>query len=341
MYDFKTAHCPFSVPLREINFTGGTLIKDAEHCCLRVLNVENMLVFVRQYNTSHMSLQMTRTMMNEISNLVALDHPNITRLYGIYETSFRINILFEFAACDLFSYSRSNCITEEYASRYIIGPLLSTITYFKAMNIVHKNIKPENMIRFGQNMWKLCSFANSINSQLEWPFNFSGTPDFMPPEVMCGIADESYRSAPEKIDIYAIGKLVFDILVLGVNGYKLSYECRNFIAVCTKQHFWERATCTVLLEHPWIVKYDDKQTAPTLRKSITLGEIELCKFGRTTANLFTPEMSSATLSPENEFCLQGKKKKRSFMSRLSYFSTKYLLYTDPYRRLKSEGLAQP
>ncbi len=76
-----------------------------------------------------------------------LRHPNLIKLYGVFNDDFNIYLFMELG-CDghLFQYMRNHGKIAEDATSYITREMLSGVKYLHRNNIIHRDIKPENIV---------------------------------------------------------------------------------------------------------------------------------------------------------------------------------------------------
>ena len=89
--------------------------------------------------------------------------------------------------------------------------------------IVHRDVKPENIIVVSSGMLRLTDFgfAKALTSQQGRTFTFVGTPEYMAPEILAGRhltpdarAQTGYRCGYGKgVDWWALGTLIFEMLI--------------------------------------------------------------------------------------------------------------------------------
>jgi calcium-dependent protein kinase len=76
-----------------------------------------------------------------------LSHPNIIRVYEIYEDKANFYIVTELCkGGELFEICENRGLLTEKNSAIIIEQLLSAVSYCHALNIVHRDLKPENVL---------------------------------------------------------------------------------------------------------------------------------------------------------------------------------------------------
>ena len=138
---------------------------------------------------------------NEIAILKDLDHPNIVRAIETFEWKGKISIVMELCSGgDLYA---RDPYTEMEAAR-IISSILSAIAYMHSKNVVHRDLKFENVLFVNTSPMsevKLIDFGLSkvyVDKKLT---DMSGTIYTMAPEVLRG-------NHTEKADIWSIGKCV-------------------------------------------------------------------------------------------------------------------------------------
>mmetsp|Transcript_27483 Transcript_27483/g.27137 ORF Transcript_27483/g.27137 Transcript_27483/m.27137 type:complete len:120 (+) Transcript_27483:468-827(+) len=76
-----------------------------------------------------------------------LDHPNILKLFRVYEDCDKVYLVLEYAEGGDLRKRLSECkkYPEEAAIKFI-QKLLRVVDYMKSLNIVHKDIKLENIL---------------------------------------------------------------------------------------------------------------------------------------------------------------------------------------------------
>ena len=158
----------------------------------------------------------------EISILRKSDHPNIIKIYEIYEDEHEINLIMEeCTGGELFDdivnhIDQKNMYTEKEAC-HIFKQLMSAIAYCHSQGIAHRDLKPENILFLNRNIdspIKVIDFGlskifgnyyNKINNKMNTKV---GTAYYVSPEVLAGIYDE-------KCDIWSAGVILY-ILLSGV-----------------------------------------------------------------------------------------------------------------------------
>ncbi|XP_066919152.1 serine/threonine-protein kinase DCLK1-like [Clytia hemisphaerica] len=125
---------------------------------------------------------------NEILILRKISHPNIVKLHEEFETPKEIYLVMELVpGGDLFDAIVDNTRFSEPESAYMVHDLASAILYLHELNIVHRDVKPENLLivnrEDGRKSIKLADFGLSIEVKSPM-FLVCGTPTYVAPEIL-------------------------------------------------------------------------------------------------------------------------------------------------------------
>ena len=83
----------------------------------------------------------------EIDILKNLNHPNILRLYEVYENNSYIYLVTELCdGCELFDEIAQRRFFSEKEAAHVTKQILQSVAYCHANNIAHRDIKPENIL---------------------------------------------------------------------------------------------------------------------------------------------------------------------------------------------------
>jgi calcium-dependent protein kinase len=151
----------------------------------------------------------------EIDLLKATDHPNIVKLYGIFEDNIFLHLIMEECTGGEFFDRLAtrakdlNMYTEKDAGR-IFKQILGAVNYLHAHGVCHRDLKPENILFSTieeDSQLKLIDFGLSkvFNGDDNTMKGTVGTTFYMAPEVITG----KYN---EKCDVWACGVILYIML---------------------------------------------------------------------------------------------------------------------------------
>ena len=217
----------------------------------------------------------------EIDILKISQHPNIIKLYDVYENEHYIYIIMEnCSGGDLLSYFEYHEYElPETKVCEIIHKLSMAVYYLHSYGIVHRDLKPENILMTDLSASadiRLLDFGLSkIVGNDEKCTEPYGTLSFVAPEVLQG------KPYDKSVDLWSIGIITF-LLLCGYLPFddkhsereiarqtiqdpvpyeskiwsKLSPEAKTFVDGLLQKKPEKRYTIKEVLEHPWIKKMD-------------------------------------------------------------------------------------
>ena len=126
----------------------------------------------------------------EISILCKLDHPNIIKVLEVFQDNDYVQMVMEKhgVGMDLFEFiDRQRRIVDEGLASYIFRQIVSAISYLHSNNIVHRDIKDENIVINENFQIKLIDFGSATYVVQGKKFaTFCGTIDYCSPDVLLG-----------------------------------------------------------------------------------------------------------------------------------------------------------
>nr|GAT46733.1 CAMK/CAMKL/GIN4 protein kinase [Mycena chlorophos] len=144
----------------------------------------------------------------EIVVMKLIDHPNIMRLYDVWETSSQLYLILEYVqGGELFEYlcKKGRLPTDEALGYF--QQIIAAIDYCHRFNIAHRDLKPENILLDEQFNIKIADFgmaAWQTNGMLQ---TSCGSPHYAAPEV---VTAQAYNGSAA--DIWSCGVILHALL---------------------------------------------------------------------------------------------------------------------------------
>jgi tRNA A-37 threonylcarbamoyl transferase component Bud32 len=147
----------------------------------------------------------------EVAILKSIDHPNICKLYDIYQDAHNLYLVIEYCSGgELFDrIQKISTFSEKEAAKYI-KQVLSALAYLHERDIVHRDLKAENLLFVDESPdanLKLIDFGVSCK-HLKGSKKMKdtlGTPYYIAPEVIL-------RNYDKKCDLWSCGVILYILL---------------------------------------------------------------------------------------------------------------------------------
>ncbi|XP_063320415.1 caM kinase-like vesicle-associated, like [Pelmatolapia mariae] len=146
---------------------------------------------------------------NEIMILKLVNHPNILQLIDTFETRKEYFIIQELATGgDVFDWILDQGNYTERDASNVIRQVLEAVAYLHSLNIVHRNLKLENLMYYTENNHNKVVLRDFYLSRFEnGPITEPcGTPEYLAPEV---VARHRYG---RPVDCWAVGVIMYILL---------------------------------------------------------------------------------------------------------------------------------
>jgi len=156
------------------------------------------------------------TAIREISLLKQLQHPNIVRLYDVVHTEKKLTLVFEFLDQDLKKYldACGDNGLEAYTIKSFLFQLLQGIAYCHQHRVLHRDLKPQNLLINMEGELKLADFglARAFGIPVRNYTHEVVTLWYRAPDVLMGS-----RKYSTPVDIWSVGCIFAEM----VNGRPL------------------------------------------------------------------------------------------------------------------------
>ncbi|XP_054476242.1 dual specificity mitogen-activated protein kinase kinase 5 isoform X2 [Anoplopoma fimbria] len=248
---------------------GGTVYKAYHLLGKRVLAVKVIPLDI--------TVELQKQIMSELEILYKCDSPYIITFFSAFFVENRISICTEFMdGGSLDVYKR---IPEHVLGRIAVA-VVKGLTYLWSLKILHRDVKPSNMLVNTRGQVKLCDFGVSTQLVNSIAKTYVGTNAYMAPERISG---EQYGI---HADVWSVG-ISFMELALGMFPYpqiqknqgslmplqllqcivdedppvfpvgQFSEKFVNFITQCMRRQPKERPAPNNLMDHSFIIQFND------------------------------------------------------------------------------------
>ncbi|XP_043198553.1 serine/threonine-protein kinase NIM1-like isoform X2 [Amphibalanus amphitrite] len=251
---------------------------------LGVHQLTNERVAVKVINKAKLDQKTQRMLAREIANMDRVHHPNIIRLYEVLETLSKIHLVMEHApGGELFHKITTEGRMSEQRARPLVAQLVSAVQHMHNNNMIHRDIKAENVFFSRPDVVKLGDFGFStlVNAPEQHLTTFCGSPPYAAPELF---RDDYYTGAA--VDAWALGILVH-FMVAGAMPFRattvtalkrqilsgafpepegVSAQCLSLIRGLLRLQPAERWTLREVADCPWLAG----QTLPSPSRPFSL-----------------------------------------------------------------------
>ena len=226
----------------------------------------------------------------ETNLMKRFNHPNITKILEVFHDEEYMLIIMEYInGGNLFSFVKKRRKLSEKTAKFLFRQIILGIRHIHSQNIVHRDIKLENIIIDLNNTVKICDFGigKVLNSPDEILYDKCGTPMYMAPEIILTSKKKGYKGFP--VDIWSSGITLY-IMLSGALPFNIknkstvddvslsdmrdknensdlkyqivnnkpkkikniSNEAKNLLNRLLDKNPEKRPTCDEILNHPWL-----------------------------------------------------------------------------------------
>ncbi|KAK0411351.1 hypothetical protein QR680_005612 [Steinernema hermaphroditum] len=223
----------------------------------------------------------------EVKIMKQLDHPNIVKLYQVMETDQTLYLVMEYASGgEVFDYLVAHGRMKEKEARAKFRQIVSAVQYLHQKNIIHRDLKAENLLLDGDMNIKIADFGFSnhffVGNKLD---TFCGSPPYAAPELFQG---KKY-DGPE-VDVWSLGVILYTLVSgsLPFDGQNLkelrervlrgkyripfymSTDCENLLKKFLVLNPARRGTLEAIMRDRWMnIGYEDDELKPYAVPTLT------------------------------------------------------------------------
>ncbi|OQR88028.1 protein kinase [Achlya hypogyna] len=164
------------------------------------------LKFVSKRGKSEKDLKNLR---QEITILRKLNHANVIAMLDSFETEAEFCMVTEYGQGELYQILEDDRQLPEDEIKKIAVQLLQALYYLHSNRIIHRDMKPQNILVGTKQQIKLCDFgfARAISADTNVLTSIKGTPLYMAPEL---VKEQPYNHT---VDLWSLGVILYELAV--------------------------------------------------------------------------------------------------------------------------------
>lgn len=134
-------------------------------------------------------------------------HPNIVQIFDVFDSEDSLGVVMELCETQtLYDRMVDRVLSEADAATYM-KQLLQAVAHCQGLGVVHRDIKPDNLLFDSHGNLKLSDFGSAVWSRGGKAIEgIVGTPYYVAPEVLMG------RLYDEKVDLWSAGVIMYIML---------------------------------------------------------------------------------------------------------------------------------
>ncbi|NXY06334.1 STK36 kinase, partial [Pteruthius melanotis] len=150
-----------------------------------------------------------KNLQREIEIVRDLHHPNIIQMLDSFETAKEVVVVTDYAEGELFQILEDDASLPEDQVQTIAAQLISALYYLHSHRILHRDMKPQNILLGKDGVVKLCDFgfARAMSIHTMVLTSIKGTPLYMSPELV------EERPYDHTADLWSVGCILYELFV--------------------------------------------------------------------------------------------------------------------------------
>jgi MAP/microtubule affinity-regulating kinase len=243
-----------------------------------------MEVAIKIIDKTALNQSSLQKLFREVRIMKQLDHPNIVKLYQVMETEQTLYLVMEYASGgEVFDYLVAHGRMKEKEARAKFRQIVSAVQYLHSKNIIHRDLKAENLLLDSAMNIKIADFGFSNNFSVGSKLDtFCGSPPYAAPELFQG----KRYDGPE-VDVWSLGVILYTLVSgsLPFDGanlkelrervlrgkyripFYMSTDCENLLKKFLVLNPARRGTLEQIMKDRWMnIGYEDDELKPYLEQ---------------------------------------------------------------------------
>nr|TKR85927.1 serine/threonine-protein kinase TIO isoform X2 [Populus alba] len=269
----------------------------------------------------------------EIEILRKLKHENIIEMLDSFESPQEFCVVTEFAQGELFEVLEDDKSLPEEQVQAIAKQLVRALHYLHSNRIIHRDMKPQNILIGAGSVVKLCDFgfARAMSTNTVVLRSIKGTPLYMAPEL---VREQPYNHSA---DLWSLGVILYELFVGQPPFYTnsvyalirhivkdpvkypddMSLNFKSFLKGLLNKVPQNRLSWPMLLDHPFVMcaatsaprecdaarRGEENNMQASTGRSNSVAALENCNppKSHSDADLNCPNAVTGSSSPQEEF----------------------------------------
>lgn len=211
----------------------------------------------------------------EILILKKLKHPNIILLLDWFESQSDFGIVTEIAQGELFELLEEDKKFSLKQVKWIAIQMAQALNYLHKNKILHRDLKPQNILVSSNNIIKLCDFgfARVVTQSTQMLTSIKGTPLYMAPEL---VEEKPYNYS---VDLWSFGIILYELsqgeppfytsklasLITLIKNNEVQYpkamdkELKSFLSGILVKNPKKRMKWAEILSHPFLQQSEKEE----------------------------------------------------------------------------------
>ncbi|MBW7900148.1 MAG: protein kinase [Rhodocyclaceae bacterium] len=168
-------------------------------------------VAIKTLRFSQPDPEQNRRLLDEARAVSQMRHPNVVPIFEAGEEGGDLYLVFEYVpGKNLGEYLRESGALSPVRAISVIKPVLEAIAHAHTLGVIHRDLKPTNILIDEKGFPRVMDFGIAARVQLEsagGDRGLSGTPAYMAPEYI------EHRRIDQRTDVFAAGLVLYELLI--------------------------------------------------------------------------------------------------------------------------------